>query len=288
MGIDNREKRASSPNFWLYTIHPEPDGDISAADRIQVGGEYSGISAAWPAITTVRERIILAMLAQVAKILDENGYNTDLGAVLFRAQKFINPDYMPYAVVWPGRETAVIDEYGKINCAMPVKIECISEYAPDNISVIAEKMLGDITENVTGIDWTLPFTNGIREVNVGDFLTGSISGAIGYVTGIEVLSGSWVGGDASGDFTLRRVTAEYRAESLKVGINTVADTNGGMSARAAIFNFTGDLADNIEYKSRGMYKYPDDAQAVAVGIAGKFNIKYSISHGNPYKSEKGK
>jgi hypothetical protein len=54
MAIDTREKRASAGAWFLDMLAPNPDSAISAADRLQISGLYSGIAAASPTQAVAR------------------------------------------------------------------------------------------------------------------------------------------------------------------------------------------------------------------------------------------
>lgn len=233
-----------------------------------------------PETTTRRERIILALLARVAKIKIANGYKSNIGNNPLRAKMKIDIDELPAVAVWPMKEETT-KSYGKSITAMPVKIQGLKKYGSSTPSEIAEEMLGDIIENILGTEWTLPFTDGEEEVSVGDFLTGATGGAVGYVTGIDISSGTWGGNDAAGNFTLRRVTGTYQAEILKVGVTNVAVTSGIVTITENRENSTNNLADRIEYAEGGPDEYPE-AKTLTVGVEALFNIFYEIDRGNPY------
>ena len=231
---------------------------------------------------TIREQIILAVLARVAEIQTANGYNTDCGTEVLRMKKLVDPDDLPLVIVWPGPEEKT-KQYGKVVYSMPVKIECIKAFGSINPSVVSESMLGDVIENILGIEYTLPFTTGSTEIEVGDTVVGATSTATGYVCAVDVSGGTWGGGDAAGDLTLRRLTGTFQSENLKVSGGVVAATIGSITATSAIENSTNSLADSIEYVSGGTEDYPED-KTISVGVAGNFNIKYSTNIGDPYNN----
>ena len=229
---------------------------------------------------TIREQIILALLARVAGIRLTAGYNTDCGATVLRAIKLVDPDSLPIVTVWPGLEES-IKEYGKSRHVMPVKIETVAAYGSSDYSVIAEGMLGDIIENIQGTEYVLPYTTGSTEIEVGDTITGATSAATAYVCGVTLNTGTWAGGDAAGNLILRRLSGTFQTENLKVGGGVVAATNGTITASSSITNSTGGLAESIEYVSGGVENYPGE-EDISIGVAVTFNIKYKISTGNPY------
>ena len=228
----------------------------------------------------IREQIIAAVITKVARIRKANGYNTDCGADVLRAIKLVDPGRLPLSAVWPQPEEAT-QEYGKTVCTMPIRLECMLVFGASSPSEMAEKMLGDIIENIFGIEWTLPFTTGTSEISVGNSIIGAIGAATGYVCGVEITSGTWAGGDAAGNLLLRRVVGDFQAENIKISSVVVAATNGVITAESAVKTTTNDLAESIEYAGGGTNEYPDDGN-ISIGASALINIKYVTEIGNPY------
>lgn len=285
MSINTFEKRASATNYFLTTVMPSPDGVIGPADRIQVGGEYSGIPASvveYPT-TTIRERIIRAIMTRLADITTANGYNTNAGNLVLRAKKLVDPAYLPFLNVWPQKEEEILKDYGNMNCVMPVRIEAIIEYDAENPSAVCSKVMGDVIENLTGIKYILPFSLGSIEIETGNTVIGSISGATCYVGNVNVMEGTWSGGDAAGQLTVSRVTGEFQTENLKVGDDTVAYTEWAIYGTSAIENSSDSLADMIDCIEAGTNNFPSDTN-LAVGAVAIFNVTYNQDFGNPYNN----
>jgi hypothetical protein len=230
--------------------------------------------------STIREQIILAVLAKAGQIRTANGYNTDCGTTVLRVVKLVDPEKLPITSVWPQPEEAV-REYGKMICSMPVRIESLLAFGDSNPSVMAEAMLGDIIENILGIMWTLTFSSGSVEIKIGNTVTGETGAAAGYVCGVEMTGGSWSGGDAAGNLFLRRLSGTFQAENLKVNDTVVAATDGTITGESAIASTTGGLAESIEYTGGGTDEYPDDGN-IAVGVSAIFTMKYRTTIGDPY------
>lgn len=231
--------------------------------------------------TTIREQIITAVKTKVAEIRTANGYNTDCGADVLRAIKLVDPERLPLSAIWPQSEEAT-SEYGKVVCIMPIRVECMLAFGINNPSEMAEKMLGDMLENIFGAEWTLPFITGTSEISIGDTITGATSEAAGYVCGVEITSGTWAGGDAAGNLSLRRVAGDFHAtENIKISDAVVAATNGAITGESAIETTTNDLAESIEYAGGGTDEYPDDGN-ISIGTSVLINIKYVTEIGNPY------
>lgn len=227
-------------------------------------------------MSTIREQIITAVVSKVSEIRIASGYNTNCGADVLRAIKLVDPDRLPVSAVWPQSEETVF-EYGKMANIMPVRVEGLIAFGSSNPSEMSEKMLGDIIENMLGIEWILPFTTGISEISVGDIITGVTSSATGFVCGVEITSGTWVGGDAAGNLTLRRLSGTFQDES----ITDAAVQGASISSISAIESTTNSLAESIIYAGGGTDEYPDDDN-LSVGLSATFNIKYITEIGNPY------
>lgn len=233
-------------------------------------------------MNTIREQIIQAIISKLAVIRTANGYNTDAGANVQRVLKVMDPAELPGCVVWPKSETMTYD-YGAGLHVMPLQVDALQLHGSNNPSVIAEQLLGDLIEAMTGIVWSLSFTSGgIYEIQVGDTIEGATSSATAYVTGVSVTSGSWAGGDAAGTLTLRRLTGTFQAENLNVvGGNSVAAIAGGPAGTDPLDGTTGGLAEVIEYAGGGVDEYPEGGDQ-ATGVVTNWNIKYRTLAGDPY------
>ena len=231
---------------------------------------------------TIREQIIQAVISKLAVIRSANGYNTEAGANVQRAQKHLDPDSLPACVVWPRTEAMQYD-YGAGLRVMPLQVEGLQLHGDVNPSVFAELLEGDLIEARVGIVWSLSFTSGgTYEINVGDTIEGATGGATAHVAGVSVDMGSWAGGDAAGTLTLRRVTGTFQAENLDVdGNSDVAAIAGGPTGEDPLDNTTGGLAEAIEYAGGGIDEYPEGADQ-ATGVVTKWNIKYRTLSADPY------
>jgi len=234
---------------------------------------------------TRRESSILAIIAKLAEATVANYYNTNCGQHVFRCRQNVDPSELSCFVVWPMPETAV-REYGKSRISMQLRVEGLAEFGAINPSVIAEQMLGDIIEVMTGIKWTLPFTSGgTYEIKPGDTITGHTSGASALVTAVSVTSGTWAGGDARGNLTLRRLKKEYQGENLDVGTNlNVATISGAITGVLPESSTCGGYADAIEYDVGGVDSYPDEGH-LSVGVYAVFRVSYITNKGDPYNAE---
>lgn len=105
--------------------------------------------------TTIREKIILELLARAAVIRttgSPQAYGTDIGAEVLRARPKVDPDELPCLVVWPQPETAE-NKNGASLHKMPVKIEGIALFGSESPSVVSERILGDLIKAFTSPDW---------------------------------------------------------------------------------------------------------------------------------------
>lgn len=229
---------------------------------------------------TIREQIISAIITEAANILTANGYNISLGTNVFRAVKKF--DASVALVVLPQPEESERIEYGAVLNIMPVKLEGFKDESTDH-SKVSEQILGDLIEFMTASTFTMAYTSGgTYEIEIGDMITGAISGSTAYVCGVSLGFGTWAGGDAAGNLTLRRKDGNFTAENLNVGANNnVATVTGTVTTVNALTRVTGSLAQDIAYVSGGVDE-PSDESATTAGAYAIFNIIYETLFGNPY------
>ena len=110
---------------------------------------------------TRRERIIQAVMERAAAITTANGFNTDIGLNTLRAATKVDPTLLPACVIFPHVETSEKIGGGEYLCTMPVKIEAIVLVGSENLSVMSERILGDIRKAFTGS----PITPLIEEIH---------------------------------------------------------------------------------------------------------------------------
>ncbi len=92
---------------------------------------------------TIREKIILAAIAQAAKITQANGYQYDMSAPK-RGEKHVAQKDMSVSVIFPGTDDENERKYGKDNLTMTFRVESHSLIGSADPGVIQEKMLGDL------------------------------------------------------------------------------------------------------------------------------------------------
>ena len=82
---------------------------------------------------------------------------------------------------------------------------------------------------------TLAFTSGgTYEPQVGDTITGATSASTAVITRVELVSGTWAGGDAAGTLTIRAQSAAFVGEDLNVGTNLNVCSVAGDSAAVTL------------------------------------------------------
>ena len=242
---------------------------------------------------SIRERIITAVEAKLASILTSNGYLTECGANVHRARKALDHAELPAVNVIPKAETPS-REYGNDAFTMRLRVEALSVFGTDNPSVIAEQMLADLNECMTGRRWSMAFDSGSWEPQPGDTVEGATSGATAYVESITLSSGTWAGGDAAGTIYLRRkigaftFTAAVPPSTPEVNENidcgahlNCMTTNGAATYISPETSTCADLADDIRYAGGGADEYPE-APDTTVGVGADFDITYTTVAGNPF------
>jgi hypothetical protein len=106
-------------------------------------------------MTTIRELIILEMLARAAVIVSTGSpqaYQTDIGAGVYRATAKLPPSALPCCVIWPKPET-VAQVHGMNRCDMKVQVEGHVMFGSTNPSVVGEMILGDLIKCFTSPLW---------------------------------------------------------------------------------------------------------------------------------------
>jgi hypothetical protein len=96
---------------------------------------------------TIREKIIKAAMAQLAKIKTSAGYNYTMVEPL-RGKTSFDPAHTPVSVVFAGTEENV-RQYGRENLTMLMRVESHMVFGDVNASVVQEKLLGDLRKNLT-------------------------------------------------------------------------------------------------------------------------------------------
>jgi len=235
-------------------------------------------------MSSIREQIITAIVSRLSIVRQANGFETDCGEHVFRCRRRIDPDSeLDAIVVWPKPEAGE-RVYGTVKNVMPVQVEGIAAFGGNDPSEVAEQVLADLIEALTGVTWTLPYTGGgTYEVSAGDTVEGADSGATALVQAVSVSTGAWATGDAAGNLTLRRLSGTFEGENLNVGAETnVATTTGTVTSQDAETVAAGGLASDIEYAGGGTEEYPDEGETT-VGCPALFNVTYEIAAGNPYE-----
>jgi len=98
---------------------------------------------------TIRELILQDVVAQLGNINTANGYNTNCGQNVARAQMEFPLDSLPGAAVIPGDESAE-HAYGEQSLTMALDIHALHKRGDTDIAVLAEQMLGDLISCLVG------------------------------------------------------------------------------------------------------------------------------------------
>jgi len=245
---------------------------------------------------SIREQIITAIEAKLAHILAAKGYLTGCGANVMRARKSVDPEELPAVVVFPKPETT-IREYGNDANTMRVGLRALVTFAPvtENPSEVAEQVLADLKECMTGRRWSMAFDSGSYEPQPGDTITGATSAATGYVESVTLSSGTWAGGDAAGIIYLRRLTGRFTFTAAIVSPSTpevneninvpghanCMTTNGAQTYIEPETSTCAGLVTDIRYVGGGPEEYPEPPDTT-VGVGAEFDITYSTVAGNPF------
>lgn len=232
---------------------------------------------------SIRENIISAVEAKLADILTTKAYNTSIGGHVYRVKMKIDPDNLPCVNMFPMPEN-VEHVHGEAKKIMTILIGGIADYGDSNPSVIAEQMLADLIECMAGYQFTMPFdSGGVYEIVAGDTIEGATSGATALVDTVSKSSGTWAGGDAAGNLTLRQKIGKFQdGENLDVGVNSdVATINGSVTKTSPEDGTCGGYADNIRYIAGGTETYPEPGH-LTVGVVAEFEIAYFTLTGDPY------
>lgn len=135
---------------------------------------------------TIREQLILKLIARAANITVANGYNTGIGAAVERCADSLDPDSLPAQVLWPQPET-VEQQYGCDICSMQVRIEGLMAHGSTNTSVVSEKMLGDLRKCYTDPTKYATIWGAVLKI---DSCTYAAGGTGSYAKGGEIITGA--------------------------------------------------------------------------------------------------
>lgn len=233
--------------------------------------------------TTIKNRIIVAAIARLEIIREKYGYNFDGGEYVLRAIRKRDSKKKAAITVWPDMDE-VSPHYGADFLEFPLIVEGESAFSTtENPSEIAEAIMGDLIEALTGVLYALPFTSGgLSTPKGGDAVTGNTGGATAIIESVTVATGTFAGGNATGTFYLRRLVGTFESETLTIDDDADAATIAGLiSGQHGVNLATGDLADGIMYAGGGVESYPDMGDGV-IGVKAEFKIRYKIVRGDPY------
>ena len=235
---------------------------------------------------TIREQIISALLTRAGQIKKSRGFNTDIGKNPIRAFNIpVGYEDLPAVSLFPNPEEET-GNYGNPSRLMPVRFigqDKIGSYDP---SVKAEKIKGDIEEAFSGQQIILPFTSGgTYTIQAGHTITGETSGFTATVELVELASGAWASGDATGNLTIRRIVGIPTSETIKIGLELdVATVSNVFTHKTPSDVCGGGLFEYIVLDTGGTESYPQEgAKSIACEIV--FNVSYKVAPGNPYSQK---
>ena len=97
---------------------------------------------------TIKKQIIQDILTALANILVSNGFETNLGQNVLATRKQVDPDILPFVVIWPQIEEATA-VHGRSNQDFPLQIEGHAAFGAAEPWAVAEDMQGDIIKLMT-------------------------------------------------------------------------------------------------------------------------------------------
>ena len=98
---------------------------------------------------TIRELTLQDIVTQLENINTANGYNTNCGQNVARAQMEFLLESLPATMVLPGDESAE-RAYGEQSLTMSLDIYALHKRDDTDIAVLAEQMLGDLISCLVG------------------------------------------------------------------------------------------------------------------------------------------
>lgn len=230
-------------------------------------------------MVSIREQIIRRIMVVLPYIQTAAKYNFNY-TTIGRGRIQYDRTELPVLAVLPGVESTTGMRAGQRENTMEVQIRAYQALTNTvNPSERAEKMLSDIIMVVMGVWITVRFINGSHEIKVGDRITGALSGADGYVFGVNVTSGSWAGGDAAGSLnTYYPRNLPYTPnEDLKVGATICAKL---ISTPVLVEKYINSVS-RVDYIGGGVESYPETGEGI-IEVVTRFNFVYTTQNDNPY------
>ncbi len=234
---------------------------------------------------SILEQIIGFFGTRLAEIRTANQYETEMGAAVIRHYlPALNSDIVPCLGYAVGTITNTELYTRKEVNEMPLRVQGVSAFSDSIVaSVMAVKMLSDITECILTTEYTINFqSGGTTQIVSGDVITGATSGATGLVISVSTTSGTWAAGNAAGSMVVRRVVGTFQAsENLNVGIfSDLATIDGTPTGQEDVDLTTGGLADDISFLNSQFFM--PEADHTAVGVSVIFGVRFKTISGDPY------
>jgi len=107
----------------------------------------------------------LGLTARIQQIRQINGFETDIGAHVFRGRRVPDEDKLPCAIVVEGEDRPADEQRGRVKIEARYQIEGHCQCDPDNPNDVANAMVADIKRAVFSGDPT--FGKIIRDLRYG-------------------------------------------------------------------------------------------------------------------------
>ena len=112
---------------------------------------------------TIREQIIKAIIAKLARVKKASLFETDCGLNVHREKSRLNPQTdLDCFVVFPGSETTTRGG-GYVSCTMEIAIEGHVVFGAIPPSIVKEQILGDVIKIMTDRKTITDTTNGLAD-----------------------------------------------------------------------------------------------------------------------------
>ena len=227
---------------------------------------------------SIREQIIQRFLALAAGILTASGFETNIGASVFRAAGELDLAALPAINIIPQGEEA-IQQYGRDHLTMRLQAEAFVAHGDLNPSVVSEQLLAVLRRGFTSP--TLKAT-GYSPVAITEDFEGTASASASTLTFSKAADSALVTPCAV--VTLAGGAEPVRHILAAAGTNAwMTRERGTINAGTAITSIQPPpLVESVTYKTGGTDTYAKAGESVT-GCMIKLEIKYSTLIGNPYQ-----
>jgi len=229
----------AAPSDGSYSVLPATlTGTVAVGDTVTGGtssatGKVLAVVDGYLVITAVSGTWQTAEDIEVSSVVV--GVTTGIAADRGGATTLLDATYLSLAA----------DYYRALIAAVPGEGQIRGGWYFNGVCYAVRNAVGGASAKLyksTGSGWSevalgrsLAFTSGGTYVMaVGNTITGATSGATAVLTGVEIRSGSFAGGDAEGVLTFASQTGTFLSENLNVGANPNVATIAGNSSAIAL------------------------------------------------------